>query len=127
MGAGWVSHMLQRLVVALWSDRAAARRLRQAAATYTRRRDSLIAALARHGIPAQGRSGLNVWVPVAEEATTVAHLAAGGWAVRAGERYRLRSAAAVRITVSRLSETAAARLAADLARVLKPATTVPAA
>ena len=37
---------------------------RDAERTYTRRRAGLVAALAAHGIPAHGRSGLNVWVPV---------------------------------------------------------------
>jgi DNA-binding transcriptional MocR family regulator len=124
LGAGWVSHVLQRLVVRLWSDRTAARRLAAAAAAYQRRRHALIAALAAHGIAATGRSGLNVWVPVREEAAAVAHLAGAGWAVRAGERYRLKSPPAIRVTAATLQETEAERFAADLARVLAPARSV---
>ena len=62
-----------------------------------------------------GRSGLNVWVPVREEGATLAHLAARGWAVRAGERYRMKSPPALRITVSTLTARETAQLAADVA------------
>jgi DNA-binding transcriptional MocR family regulator len=121
LGAGWVSHVLQRLVAQVWSDRAAAKRLASAAATYERRRQALRDALATRGITAHGRSGLNVWIPVREEAAVVTHLAGSGWAVRAGERYRLKSAPAIRVTTSTLLETEAGRFAADLARLLAPA------
>ena len=120
LGAGWVSHVLQRLVLRLWTDPGASRRLATAAASYARRRDALIRSLAGQGIRAFGRSGLNVWVPVAEEAATVTHLAAAGWAVRAGERYRLKSPPAIRVTISALPESDSARFAADLASALRP-------
>jgi DNA-binding transcriptional MocR family regulator len=115
VGAGWVSHLLQDLVARLWTDPACGARLRRAAAAYEARRRALIDALAASGIAAHGRSGLNVWIPVREEAATVAALAARGWAVRPGERYRLRSAPAVRVTVSTLDARDARRLARDLA------------
>jgi DNA-binding transcriptional MocR family regulator len=120
LGAGWVSHVLQRIVLRLWSDPGTARRLASAAATYARRRDALVQSLAARGVAAHGRSGLNVWVPVAEEAAIVTHLAAAGWAVRAGERYRLKSRPAVRVTVSALEEHEAPRFAADFAAALRP-------
>ena len=121
LGAGWVSCVLQEIVERLWSLPATARRLRAAAETYTRRRQGLIDALARRGVPARGRSGLNVWIPVAEEAAVLAHLATAGWAVRAGERYRLRSPPAIRITVATLRPSEAERLANDVARALSGA------
>ena len=116
VGAGWVSHILQGLVAALWSDRSCDARLRAAAAAYAERRQRLVTALAAHGVAATGRSGLNVWVPVREEASTVAHLAARGWAVRAGERYRMKSPPAIRITVSTLTPREIDQLAADVAQ-----------
>src|SRR5262249_42739556 len=85
-------------------------------------RRALIEALARRGIAARGKSGFNVWIPVAEEATTVAALADRGWAVRAGEPFRLRTPPAVRVTVSTLKLAEAERFAADLAACLHPAT-----
>lgn len=120
VGTGWVSHLLQDVVVALWSDAATADRLAGAAATYTARRDALLHALAARGIAAHGRSGLNVWIPVAEEAAVVAALAQQGWAVRAGERYRLRSGPAIRVTVAALPPRDAERFASALARTLQP-------
>jgi DNA-binding transcriptional MocR family regulator len=120
VGTGWVSHLLQDLVLALWSDPATDACLRRAAESYTTRRDALLCALAEHGIAAQGRSGLNVWVPVPEEAPVVAALAHEGWAVRAGERYRLRAGPAVRVTISALAAPEGERVALALSRSLRP-------
>jgi len=115
LGAGWVSHVLQAAVASLWASAATDRRLRDAARSYTRRRRALVDALARHGLRAHGRSGFNVWVPVREEAATIAGMAAAGWAIRAGEPYRIQSPPAVRITVSSLSLEEVPRVAVALA------------
>jgi len=115
LGAGWVSHVLQAAVASLWASAATDRRLRDAAQSYTRRRRALVDALARHGLRAHGRSGFNVWVPVREEAATIAGMAAAGWAIRAGEPYRIQSPPAVRITVSSLTLEEVPRVAAALA------------
>ncbi|HEV8650237.1 MAG TPA: aminotransferase class I/II-fold pyridoxal phosphate-dependent enzyme [Actinomycetes bacterium] len=121
LGPGWVSHVLQGIVAELWTDQGTAGALERAAAAYADRRATLVGALARHGIAGQGDSGLNVWVPVPEEAGTVALLLEAGWAVAAGERYRLRSGPAVRITVATLRDPAEAdRLAATLAAAVEP-------
>jgi len=121
LGHGWVSHLLQGLVAALWSDPATQRRLHRATEAYAERRQALLDALRRHGVVAHGRSGMNVWVPVMEEAATLARLAAAGWAVRAAERYRLRSGPAIRLTVSRLDPGEADALAAAVAAAVRPA------
>jgi hypothetical protein len=52
---------------------------------------------------------------VREEAATIAGMAAAGWAIRAGEPYRIQSPPAVRITVSSLSVEEVPRVAAALA------------
>ena len=121
LGTGWVSTILQRTVAALWSDRDVVALLARARAAYAERRTALVRALAAAGIPAQGRSGLNVWVPVRQESATVESLLAAGWAVAAGERFRLRSGPGIRITVSELAPGEAPELAAALARALRPA------
>jgi DNA-binding transcriptional MocR family regulator len=117
LGIRWVSHILQRLVAALWRDRTPAR----AGRIYTERRQALLRALAERGIPAHGTSGLNVWIPVSEESATVQALLHAGWAVRAGERYRIASAPAIRVTIATLEPKDAVRFADDLARVITPA------
>jgi DNA-binding transcriptional MocR family regulator len=120
MGMRWVSHILQQLVVRLASARGSAARLREAAASYSLRRDALLDALAEHGIQATGRSGLNVWIPLAAEAPVVQGLLDAGWSVAAGERFRLQSGPAIRVTSARLDPADARRFAAALAAVLAP-------
>jgi DNA-binding transcriptional MocR family regulator len=118
--AGWVSHLLQRIVVRMWSDPGETARTREVAATYTRRREALREALAARGIESHGRSGLNVWIPVAHEDATVAALQERGWGVLAGDRFRIASARGIRVTTSRLEPRDAARFAADLEAALAP-------
>ncbi len=120
LGMRWVSHLLQRIALALWTDRNVQTQLRLAARTYTERRNAMLDALASHGIRAHGRSGLNIWVPVPEEAAVVSALAEAGWGVCAGERFRLESPPAIRISVAGLPAEDAGDLARDLARVLLP-------
>ena len=120
VGPGWVSTLTQRAVAALWADEDTAALGEQAATIYAGRRRALLAALASHNLAARGPSGLNVWLPVADEEGAVAGLLAAGWAVSAGARFRLRSEPAIRITVATLRPEEAGRLAADLADVLRP-------
>lgn len=116
LGMRWVSHLLQQLVVAMWRDRAPAR----AGRTYTARRQALIDALREHGLPAHGASGLNVWIPVPEETATVQALLQSGWAVNAGERYRLGAPPAIRVTIAALEPSDAKTFASALASILRP-------
>jgi DNA-binding transcriptional MocR family regulator len=120
LGTGWVSHLLQGVTVALWSAPGGAALLELGRDTYRRRREALIGALAARGVPAHGRSGLNVWVPVVEEGAAVQWLLGAGWAVLPGERFRLRSGPGIRVTVSTLDEAEAERLAGDVAAALAP-------
>jgi DNA-binding transcriptional MocR family regulator len=120
-GPGWVSHILQTLVLGLWSDPAVAELVARASATYARRRERLLACLAREGVRAHGVSGLNVWVPVQDEAGTLGALMQRGWVVAPGAPYRLAGGSpAIRVTTATLTEQEAARLAGDLAEVLAP-------
>lgn len=120
LGYGWVSGLLQGTVEALWSDAKVRRGLQRAARVYNARRAALVGALRARGIPSQGRSGLNVWLPVPDETAVVTALAERGWAVRAGARYRLHAPPAVRITTASLEPRDALRLADDLRAVLSP-------
>jgi len=115
VGPGWVSTLLQRLVVELWAAPGQPRFQATVAATYARRREVLISALAAQGLRAHGRSGFNVWVPVADESAAVAGLADAGFAVLAGERFRLASPPGVRITIATLEPAEAGRVAVAVA------------
>jgi DNA-binding transcriptional MocR family regulator len=120
-GIRWISHLLQALTLSLWSDPSSGRRLARAADVYRHRRTALMEALASHEIGAHGQSGYNVWIPVREEAAVVSGLAARGWAVAAGERFRMRSAPGVRVTTAGLLPDDAVRFADDLSGVLRSA------
>jgi DNA-binding transcriptional MocR family regulator len=120
LAAGWVSHLLQRLVVRMWSDPGEPARVADVAATYTRRREALRDALRARGIESNGRSGLNVWIPVAHEDATVAALQERGWGVLAGDRFRIASPRAIRVTTARLEPDDAVRFAADLEAAMTP-------
>lgn len=119
LGVRWVSHILQQLVAALWRDRDVQKQLAAAARAYTSRRDALLSALAKRGLPAHGASGLNVWIPLREESAVVQALLQRGWAVNAGERYRIKSGPAIRVTTAALEEADAELFASDLAEVLR--------
>lgn len=121
LGIRWVSHILQHTVAKLLIHRRVARLLQSAAETYAKRREALVVALRDRGIEAHGVSGLNVWIAVTDESSAVRGLLERGWAVNAGERYRINAAPAIRVTISTLEPHDAHRFANDLAALLKPA------
>ncbi|MBE2314733.1 aminotransferase class I/II-fold pyridoxal phosphate-dependent enzyme [Solirubrobacter sp. CPCC 204708] len=120
LGPGWVSSILQRLAARLWADSEIAALVRRAADVYSTRRAALVHALAAHGIAAEGRSGLNVWVPVPDEDAAVRALLGHGVAVAAGAPFRLEAGPAVRVTIATLELEEAAPLAAALAAAVDP-------
>ncbi|MCJ1676994.1 aminotransferase class I/II-fold pyridoxal phosphate-dependent enzyme [Streptomyces sp. APSN-46.1] len=120
LGPGWVSRLLQYAVVELWSSGAVDHVA--VARAYGERRDALVAALRERGVRAHGRSGMNVWVPVADETAVVARLLTAGWVVAPGGRFRVESGPGVRVTVSGLRVAEVAELADALAAAVRPAT-----
>jgi DNA-binding transcriptional MocR family regulator len=119
LGTGWVSYELQETVAELWSDPAAQQALETAAEVYARRGRALRSALAGQGIAATGRSGFACWVPVADEDGVASALAAAGWAVAPGQRFRVAAPPGVRISFARLEEADALPFAAGFARSLR--------
>ncbi|WP_326706938.1 aminotransferase class I/II-fold pyridoxal phosphate-dependent enzyme [Streptomyces cyaneofuscatus] len=119
LGPGWVSRLLQRAVLHLWTsdavDTAAVAR------SYGERRDALVHALAERGVTAHGRSGMNVWVPVSDETGAIARLLHAGWAVAPGARFRMGTPQAVRLTVSPLTAADIGPLADAVAAAAGPA------
>ena len=118
LGAGWVSQLIQAQVQRLWTESAVEAWSSRRRGVYSERRDALVGALAARGIPASGATGINVWIPVPEEAVVVSGLLAAGWAVAPGAWFRVDSAPGVRVTVAHLDLADVEPLADALASVL---------
>jgi DNA-binding transcriptional MocR family regulator len=120
VGPRWVSLLLQRLTAHLWNAMLQADRLTAVGANYRSRRLSLLEALELNGVRlSSAGEGLHVWLPVTDETSTVQALAAAGWAVQAGQPFRLQSGPAVRVSVGNLAHADIARLAADIASAMQ--------
>ena len=117
LGPRWVSHILQAVVAELLGDPGLDVAMARAGSIYAERRGELVGALAQRGVAAYGRSGLNVWVAVREEAPVVRALQDAGWLVTAGERFRLAAAPGLRITATTLEPGEAEQIAQVIAGV----------
>jgi DNA-binding transcriptional MocR family regulator len=103
-GAGWVSTILQRLVLDMWTDDKVTAMVREAGRAYDQRRQALIEALAARRIAAApAPTGINVWIPVSDETAVVTRLRDAGWAVAPGSLYRIASSPGVRVSISALT------------------------
>jgi DNA-binding transcriptional MocR family regulator len=120
VGPQWVSHLLQRLVAAMWADEAVGAILGRAAAAYRERRERFLEALGERGIEVGATAGIAVWIPVPEEAPVVQSLLAQGWAVMPGAPFRLQSGRAIRVTTSTLAAGEAGELAEAIRAALQP-------
>ena len=112
LGPGWVSTVVQRLAVRLWDDPVVAR----AADAYRERRE----ALAKLVEAAPAPSGINLWIPVPDEASAVRRLRDEGWAVAAGAPYRLSPGSAIRVTTAALKPEEAPELARAIEGAVSP-------
>jgi aspartate/methionine/tyrosine aminotransferase len=115
VSSGWVSTVLQHLVLELWRSPRASSSVARAAGTYDARRHQLMAELETLGIDSTGDAGLNVWIPVNDETSTVSSLLSAGWAVAPGARFRQASTPGVRVTVSGLTSSMIPRLGSSIA------------
>ncbi len=124
-GTTWVSHLLQRLVLALATDPGVASDIRAAGAHYAARNDAFATRLTALGVPTVAGDGLNLWVPLPVPARDVSEqLMRRGWLARAGDEFVLGAASAgarLRLTVHDLSDADADRLATDVAAAVAAA------
>lgn len=81
LGQGWSSRLLQRILVGLLTHPAAVAQVAAAGQEYLRRRRLLVDALANREVFVGGTEGINIWVPVHDEAAAIVRLA--GWGSRA--------------------------------------------
>ena len=122
--SGWVSHLVQQLALAMWLDPAVTKQVEVAAATYTARREALCAELGEQGITVQAATGLNVWIPIGDEATAVGSLLGNGWLVAPGSRFRIGSPPGIRVTTATLPTDLAGECAAAVAQACRMTTSL---
>jgi DNA-binding transcriptional MocR family regulator len=120
IGSGWVSTVLQRLLLGLWRDERVTIAVAAAAAAYGRRRRALCEELTARGLTAEGATGINVWVPVPDETRAVGLLRDAGYAVAPGSLFRVATPPGIRITVSSLDDADLPALADAVAAAILP-------
>ena len=121
IGTGWVSTVLQRLLLRLWRDEAVSAQVAAAGESYDRRRLALRDALSARGLPAHGTTGINLWVRVPDETHVVTTLREAGYAVAPGSLFRVDAPPGIRMTVSPIDDEAIEQLANETAAAAYPA------
>jgi DNA-binding transcriptional MocR family regulator len=101
LGQGWSSRLLQRVLLSLLTDERTTAEVTAAREEYARRREVFVSVLADHGVHVGGRDGLNVWVPVRDEAAALMRLAAQGVGAAPGAPFNVlpNGAEHIRVTV----------------------------
>lgn len=101
LGQAWTSRLLQAVLADLLTHDASINAVGRAREIYARRRAEMTSALAAEGVTVGGKDGLNIWVPVRDEAAALLRLATRGIGVSAGAPYWVGTPAAphVRVTV----------------------------
>ena len=125
IGVGWVSTVLQRVLLWLWRDPGVTDVVARAAETYGVNRRRLRDALRARGVEAHGDTGINVWVPVLDETHAVTVLRDRGYAVAPGALFRMESPPGIRITISRLTAGEIDDLAGAIAAAARAAGAAP--
>jgi DNA-binding transcriptional MocR family regulator len=120
LGTGWVSTVLQRLLVCLWLDEEVTSLVVRAAAGYARRREALRDAFQERGLGVEGATGINAWVRVPDETRAIGLLRDAGYAVAPGSLFRINTPPGVRITISPLDEDDIPALADAVATATRP-------
>jgi len=89
LGPSWTSRLLQEVLATMLMSKEIEASVATAAGTYAKRRASIVDGLGAMGVTVGGMHGLNIWVPVHDEATAVPMLAAHGIGVARGRPFRL--------------------------------------
>jgi DNA-binding transcriptional MocR family regulator len=121
IGTGWVSTVLQRLLLRLWRDETVAAHIAAAGESYDRRRLALRDALSARGLQTHGTTGINLWVRVPDETRTVTTLRDAGYAVAPGSLFRIDAPPGIRVTVSPIDDHTIDQIADTVAAAAYPA------
>ncbi|WP_350348612.1 PLP-dependent aminotransferase family protein [Agromyces sp. G08B096] len=84
LGPGWTSRMLQSILVDLLTDRSAIETVADARRAYAARQRALGDALRARDVAVAPADGINLWMPVLSERSTLVQLAASGIRVAGG-------------------------------------------
>ena len=84
LGPGWTSRMLQSILLDLLTDGAAIDAVAEARRADNTRQRALGDALRARGVPVMHADGINLWMPVLSERSTLVQLAAAGIRVAGG-------------------------------------------
>ncbi|MBD7957824.1 aminotransferase class I/II-fold pyridoxal phosphate-dependent enzyme [Microbacterium sp. Sa4CUA7] len=126
-GSTWVSHLLQRLTVALVTDPEVLAGIDRAGEHYLARNRAFAERLTAHGVACTAGDGLSLWVDVGVPARAVTEkLMRRGWLARPGDEFVLADQSAahrLRLTVHTLSDADAESLAADIAAAVRATAT----
>lgn len=87
LGQGWSSRLLQRILLSLLTDDGPVGEVAVARGEYARRRETLVSELARHDVTVGGTDGINLWIPVHDEAAAIIRLASHGIGVTPGQPF----------------------------------------
>ncbi|MEN8237925.1 MAG: aminotransferase class I/II-fold pyridoxal phosphate-dependent enzyme [Actinomycetota bacterium] len=104
LGPSWTSRLLQKVLFTMLSSPGTEASVMAASEIYATRRAAVVDGLGTRGVTVGGTHGLNVWIPVREEATAVPMLAAHGIGVARGKPFILGSEGQdfIRVTTSAL-------------------------
>lgn len=119
LSARWVSHILQHIAAGLWHQLNQSNQLQQASQIYQQRRRQILQHLpARIRAQQKHSEGVHIWLTVESEAQAVQAMAARGWAIQAGEAFRINSQSAVRISLANVGEQHQPQLSRDILQML---------
>ncbi len=106
LGQGWSSRLLQRLLVDLLTHEPSIQVVQRARETYSWRREEIVRNLAKDGVDVGGKDGLNIWLPVRDEAAALLLLATRGIGASAGQAFLARAGGKphLRVTVGLVAD-----------------------
>jgi DNA-binding transcriptional MocR family regulator len=106
LGQGWSSRLLQSILVDLLTSARSRSVVGRAQRTYADRTATMAEALEAQGAVVPGRDGINLWVPVADQAAALLHLAGAGVRAASGDPFWITppGEAHIRITTASIAD-----------------------
>lgn len=116
LGQGWSSRLLQRVLLDLLSSDASIESVQRAKVTYRDRRARVVDLLAAQGVRVDGSDGINLWVPVRDEAAALVRLGSAGIGAAPGTPFAVAAGMEphVRVTIGLVPDVDLERVAEEL-------------